>query len=62
MKPVRPARLIEGALARRLAGWLLLWIAAGLLLWDLDHVPLWTLALAIAAFVAGGTLLARRAY
>ena len=41
--------------------WLLVAAGVGLLVWDLDDVPMLALAAAIAALVAGATLLSRPA-
>ena len=46
---------------RQLVAWLLMAAAVGLLVWDLDDVPAATLALALAAFLAGATMRSRSA-
>ena len=47
--------------ARTLTAVLLIAVGVGVLVHDLDNVPLAALALALCAFVAGATLLARPA-
>jgi hypothetical protein len=52
---------IEPKNVRTIVAWLVIAAGIALLVSDLDHVPLVTLALAVAAFLAGATLMSRPA-